>query len=366
VQLARSKFHTTAKYQAMYRLNSISYTVSRMILVTLLVNSCSKSSIPATQQGNWVTKSSFNGPNRSEAVVFVIGVHAYVATGIDQTNKRYNDLWSYDPVLDNWIQLANMPDTSRLGASTMRSSAVAFSVGAKGYVGTGYNGFTPMRDFWEYDSASNMWRQIADFGGSARYDAVAFGILNFGYVSTGYDGANAQKDFWQYDPSVDAWTQKVSMGGDKRSAAVAFVYQDKGYITTGINSGTLTTDFWEFDPSKTEGTSWKQLRHINNYSTDTYDDAYTYIARSNAAAFVIGDSVFISTGNNITLYQYTYGYSFQNDLWIQRTSYEGAPREGAIGFSVNGGGYIALGRSSSAVFDDLREFFPNEIYNPND
>lgn len=347
-------------------MRSLSCAGSRLIFVICIMSSCSKSNIPATQQGNWVTKSSFNGPNRSEAVVFVIGVHAYVATGIDQTNKRYNDLWSYDPILDNWIQLANMPDTSRTGASTQRSSAVAFSIGTKGYVGTGYNGFTPMGDFWEYDSSSNAWRQIADFAGSARYDAVAFGILNYGYVSTGYDGANPQKDFWQYDPLSDVWSQKVSMGGDKRSAAVAFVYQNKGYITTGINSGTLTTDFWVFDPSQSEGTSWKQLRHINNYSTDTYDDAYTFIVRSNAAAFVIGDSAFISTGNNITLYQYTYGYSFKDDLWVQRTNFEGAPREGAIGFSVNAGGYIGLGRSASAVFDDLREFFPNEIYNPND
>jgi N-acetylneuraminic acid mutarotase len=350
----------------MKRLSYVSYNVSWVILIIFIMGSCSKSSIPATQEGNWVTMSSFNGPNRSEAVSFVIGNYAYVATGIDQTNKRYNDLWQYDPVQNNWIQLANMPDTSRTGASTLRSSGVAFSVGSKGFVGTGYNGFTPMGDFWEYDLDSNKWHQIADFAGSPRYDAVAFGIGDFGYVSTGYDGANAQKDFWQYDPSADTWTQKVSMGGDKRSAAVAFVYQNKGYIVTGINSGTLTNDFWEFDPSQPEGSSWKQLRHITNYSTDTYDDAYTYIVRSNAAAFVIGDSAFISTGNNITLYQYTYGYSFANDLWGQRTSFEGAPREGAVGFSVNGGGYIGLGRSSSAVFDDLRQFFPNEIYNPND
>jgi N-acetylneuraminic acid mutarotase len=350
----------------MKRLSKVSYTVSWIVLIIFIMGSCSKSTIPATQEGNWVTMSSFNGPNRSEAVSFVIGNNAYVGTGIDQTNKRYNDLWQYDPVQNNWTQVASMPDTTSAGASTLRSSAVGFSVGTNGYVGTGYNGFTPMKDFWQYDATSNEWKQIADFAGSARYDAVAFGIQSLGYVSTGYDGANAQKDFWQYDPSTDIWTQKVSMGGDKRSGAVAFVYHDKGYITTGINSGTLTTDFWVFDPSQPEASSWTQLRHINNYSTDTYDDGYTYIARSNSAAFVIGDSAYISTGNNITLYQYTYGYSFKDDLWGQRTNFEGAPREGAVGFSVNGGGYIGLGRSSSAVFDDLREFFPNEIYNPND
>lgn len=350
----------------MKRFSDVSSTFSWIVLVIFVMGSCSKSSVPSTQEGNWVTRSSFNGPNRSEAVTFTIGNFVYLSTGIDQTNKRYNDLWRYDPDADNWIQLSSMPDTTSSGAPTVRSSAVGFSVGSKGYVGTGYTGFVPMNDFWEYDPASNEWAQKADFAGSPRYDAVAFGINNFGYISTGYDGANAQKDFWQYDPSNNTWTQKVSMGGSKRSGAVAFVYNNKGYIVTGINSGTLTNDFWVFDPSQPEATSWSQLRHITNYSTDTYDDQYLYIARTNAAAFVIGDSAYISTGNNIALYQYTYGYSFATDVWGQRTSFEGAPREGAVGFSVNGNGYIGTGRSSSGVFDDLRQFYPNELYNAND
>jgi N-acetylneuraminic acid mutarotase len=81
---------------------------------------------------------------------------------------------------------------------------------------------------------------------------------------------------------------------------------------------------------------------------------------------VIGDSAYISTGNNGSLYNFTWGYDFANDLWREKTPYEGAAREGAIGFTVQGRGYIGLGKSSTAVFDDLREFKPNEVYNVND
>ena len=335
-------------------------------LAILFLGSCSKSSLPYTQDGNWISRSSFNGPNRSEAIAFVVGDFAYVATGIDQNFKRYNDLWQYDPTNDNWLQLASLPDSNRNGGGTVRNSGVGFTVNNLGYIGTGYDGYNPMNDFWQYDPSSNEWKQIADFAGGARYDAVAFGIQNFGYVSTGYDGSNGQKDFWQYDPTSDTWTQKVSMGGTKRQGAVAFVYKDQGFIVTGINSGSVVTDFWRFDPSQPEASSWHQLAQIVNASTESFDDGYTTIVRTNGAAFVIGDSAYISTGNNGSLYTYTWGYDFATDRWKEKTPFEGAAREGAVGFTVQGRGYIGLGKSSTAVFDDLREFKPYEVYNAND
>ena len=42
-------------------------------------------------------------------------------------------------------------------------------------------------DFWEYDPSTNTWTQKADFGGTARNWAVGFSIGNKGYIGTGYD-----------------------------------------------------------------------------------------------------------------------------------------------------------------------------------
>ena len=41
------------------------------------------------------------------------------------------------------------------------------------------------KDFWEYDPATNAWTQKADFGGTARLDAVGFSIGSKGYIGTG-------------------------------------------------------------------------------------------------------------------------------------------------------------------------------------
>ena len=319
--------------------------------------SCSKSSTTdnGTTDGNWISRSDFEGVARSEAVSFMAGTKAYIATGYDG-EKRLNDLWQYDPDDNFWQQKAQFPGTAR-------SSAVAFSVADQGYLATGYDGVNKLQDVWKYDPESNTWTQKNDFAGTARYDAVAFAINGKGYLSTGFDG-NYLKDIWEYDPTVDSWTQRVSLGGTKRSAAVSFVYKNKAYIVTGVNNGTAVNDFWVFDPSQPEGQAWVELRKISNVSTDSYDDAYA-IVRSNAVAFVINDKAFITTGENGSIYKDTWVYDFATDLWAKKTPYEGTERTGAVSFEINGRGFVLTGRSSTYQFDDIREFLPDQPYDAN-
>src|SRR5665647_651881 len=332
-------------------------TKQALLLLSIIssgILSCSKSSTTTAVTGNWISKSDFDGVARSEAVSFVINDTTYIGTGFDGTS-RLNDLWQYDAVKNFWEQKADLPGTAR-------SSAIAFAVAGKGYVGTGFDGINKLKDMWQYDPATNSWIQKNDFSGSARYDAVGFGILDKGYVSTGFDG-NYLKDFWEYDPATDSWTLIPGFGGSKRMAAVAFVHNNKGYICTGINNGTSVNDFWSYDPSTS---AWTELRQIANISADNYDDNYTDIMRSNAVAFTIGDKAYLTTGENGALLSSTWEYDFATDLWTSKTAFEGAARTGALGFSVNGGGFVTTGRSSTYPFDDLRQFFPTQAYNAND
>lgn len=345
------------------------YILLFSLFVLFSLSSCHSNNIPYNQSGDWAAESQLNGPARSEAVSFVINNFAYVGTGWDGLNTRYNDFWKYDPTQNVWLQVASMP------AGTARSSAVGFSANGKGYCGTGYDGFNYMKDFYEYDPATDAWTQKSDFPGSARYEAVAFGLGNLGYVGTGFDGANALKDFYQYDPSIDTWTD-IGFSGNKRYGAVTFTYNNQAYVVTGVNSGTMQTDFWVFNPAS-DTAKWSELRHITNYSTDQYDDGYTTITRWNAAAFVIPPYAYISCGENGVLYSYTWQYVFPDgkgggDLWYEKTPFEGPATTGAVGFSLNatpgGGGFISTGRSSpgqAGASDYLWEFFPNNTVNPN-
>jgi N-acetylneuraminic acid mutarotase len=354
-----------------------------LLVFTLLVSilySCSKSSLPYTQNGNWIYRGDFVGAARSEAVVFVIGNYAYIGTGIDNNFNRYNDLWQLQVVGDScvWFQLASAVNM------VPRNSAVAFTINGQGYVGTGTNGAVPYSDFWQYNPTTNQWNQIASVGDSAtgfapRVDAVAFGIQTagtqgMGYVGTGNNLVTYLKDFWAYDPSTNAWSAEVSFNGYKRTAAVSFVYKNCGYLTTGLGtSGASVSDFWKFDPSQPDSSKWTELRHIQKYSTETYDNAYTTIIRYNAVSFVLtgvksdggGDKAYVTTGINGPLNDNTWEYDFATDLWVEKTPFVQAARQGAVGFSLQNRGFVALGIGGSANFQDVNEFLPDEVYNSN-
>ena len=330
-------------------------------LICVMLSWCFSSCGPGsstTNGGNWVSKSAYNGVVRSEAVSFVINDTGYVGTGYDG-NNRLADIWAYNPgsgaATDFWYQKADF-------GGSARNSAVAFEAAGKGFITTGYDGLNMLADTWAFDPSANTWVQKATFPGLARYDAVAFGLLDKGYVGTGFDG-NYEKDFYQYDPIADAWTEINGYGGNKRTQAVAFVHNNLAYVATGVNNGTEESDFYSFNPSTS---AWSLLRNTANVSTETYDDNYGSIDRNNAVAIVIGDSAYLTTGEQPGLTSTTWGYDFATDLWFTKTAYEGVARTGAVGLSVSQGGYVGLGRSSTSPYDDWRQFFPFEAYNAND
>ena len=63
------------------------------------------------------------------------------------------------------------------------SGSRLFSIGSKGYIGTGYGGLR--NDFWEYDPATNAWTQKADFAGVARAYGSRIFHRSKGYIGTG-------------------------------------------------------------------------------------------------------------------------------------------------------------------------------------
>ena len=115
---------------------------------------------------------------------------------------------------NNWIAKANF-------GGVTRRYAVGFSIGTKGYIGTGTDG-TSRDDFWEYDPTTNVWTQKANFAGGVRSNAVGFSIGTKGYVGTGYGASGITNDFWEYNPVANTWTAKANFGGGNRASAVGF------------------------------------------------------------------------------------------------------------------------------------------------
>lgn len=326
-------------------------TIITMLLVGLVFVGCSNDD-DEELLGNWIKKSSFDGPARSSATSFVIGAYAYVATGY--TGDEYlKDLWVYNSEGDYWEQKADLPGVAR-------SSASGFELDGKGYIGLGYDGTNKLKDFYQYNPDGNVWTSKADFAGTARYSAVGFQAAGKAYFGTGYDG-NFLKDFYQYDANADTWIQVNGFSGNKRRNAAVFVIDNKVYLGTGVNNGAYQIDFWMFDPSTD---TWTKKRDIDQDSDDdeTFNDDYA-ILRSNASGFSMNGLGYIACGESTkTIWE----YNPATDLWNEKTALEGSGRTDAIGFSINERGFVLLGRSGSSYYDDVWEFKPQDEQNDDD
>jgi len=278
----------------------------------------------------WTQKADFPMA-RSNATGFSIGDKGYIGTGWDGTARK--DFWEYDPSTNIWTQKADFGGTPRDGA-------FGLAIGNKGYMGTGYDG-TYRKDFWEYDTSGNTWTQKTDFGGTALSDAAGFSIGNKGYIGTGWSGID-HKEFWEYDPSGDNWTQKADFGGNARDEAVGFSIGGKGYIGTGWDTTSYYSDFWEYDP----GTNlWTEKANFGG------------TPRAATVGFSINDRGYIGTGYGGGYTNDFWEYDPGTDNWLQKASFGGTARYRSAGFSVDGKGYIGTGWTGGFELD-FWEYIP--------
>ncbi|MDX1941925.1 MAG: hypothetical protein SFU99_15290 [Saprospiraceae bacterium] len=140
---------------------------------------------------------------RKDAVSFVIGNKGYVGTG-EWLTERLRDFWVFDAATKQWEQAGYLPDNS-----LSRKGAVAFTINGKGYLCTGQNDdLQYLSDLWEFNPNNNSWTNKTSFTGLERWQALGFSIGEKGYIGTGRtlltEGLNFVdllfSDFWIYTP----------------------------------------------------------------------------------------------------------------------------------------------------------------------
>jgi len=214
-------------------------------------------------------------------VGFSIGNKGYVGTGKKPwtNNNRKNDFWEYNPSNDQWSRKADFGGSARV-------SAVGFSSQGKGYITTGIDSFGNYKDdIWSYNPSTNSWQKKSDFKGSGRQRAVGFAIGKYGYIGTGGSSNKRYKDFWKYNVITDSWTQIANFNGGKRTKATAFSIGSKGYIGTGRDTNSnFFQDFWQLTVPNTASSSctatlWEE--DFDNYALNSYPSPWANLGNGN-------------------------------------------------------------------------------------
>ncbi len=280
---------------------------------------------------SWTDNSVGFSTGTSPYIVFTTaGVHKVC---LSATNGNCTDTWCKNITVyncgTNWISKAVYPPTGN-----KPYSAIAFSIGSKGYTGTGWDG-TFRKDFWEYSTGYDTWTQKADIN-PGRYDASGFAIGGKGYVCCGYTtGYVLTKDLWEYDPVANTWTQKANLPGNARAAAATFVIGGKGYLAGGAMPAN-TTELWQYDPGNN---TWTQKTSMGG------------LGRIWAVGFAVGAKGYVCTGTTSVAYTPdVWEYDSNTDTWTQKVNFPGNPRNGAAGFADGTYGYLGTGKYGSTSY----------------
>lgn len=231
-----------ASMPGMVRRNAVAFSINDKGYVGTGINTVNASDLGATKltdfweydptSNTWAAIAPFPGGGGIGiyfATAFTVGDFGYVVGGKYGPNNYSQQLFRYDPALDQWLLGPNFPGGVRYQLSSL-------SIGDKGYVGLGTDQDLYRKDWWEYKTSTNAWTQRTDLPASERANATTFTIGNRGFVCMGTNGGMLP-DLWEYDATLDAWSVRASYGGSARKGAIAMVLNNKAYVGTGKGSG---------------------------------------------------------------------------------------------------------------------------------
>ncbi len=80
---------------------------------------------------------------------------------------------------------------------------------------------------FSFELQSAGWAQKQNFGGSSRMFAVSFSIGSKGYIGTGMGASGLlYQDFWEWDQTNNTWTKKADFSGEGENEMIIFYLND--------------------------------------------------------------------------------------------------------------------------------------------
>lgn len=261
----------------------------------------------------------------SQSILLVHDDKAYI--GLDGAFPPSNVLWEYNPTTKNWVEYTSFPGEGRYGF-------ISFVVGSKAYIGGGYNTMDPtgnFSSFWSFDFITKTWTPLNDLPFSL--NSFGFAVNNEGYAIQSFD--SQQSKLWRYNTLSDEWIEE--------NPALDFeVYYATGFSGFEMNGFFYLFDSFlsirEFNPVNGQ---WQVIGGVPN--SDIYSNPVSF-------SFTLNNSIY--SGNRIGE---LWKLDPQTREWTEAGKYMGEMRDGSIGFSANGKGYVISGYNSVTCL----EFDPN-------
>lgn len=223
--------------------------------------------IQLNSSGSWSARTWAVPPDTVSAgssSIFV-GNNLYVMRGL--SDKAF---WKYDSVLNEWVELSDLPFPVYYGADMVGDSA-------NGLIYVIFGGYS--KKFYSYEVATNTWVALPDLldtiytGGSIGFDGTNPYVLR----------GNNSTDFWRYNVSQGEWQSLAPVSATVSTGAnLVYGYDGNFYTPRGANTLTfyrynIATNTWSARTDITTG------QNFNGDEKGAYANGYIYYPRSAGA-----------------------------------------------------------------------------------
>jgi N-acetylneuraminic acid mutarotase len=150
----------------------------------------------------WTKIATNPGDKKEAGSTFVINGKAYYFGGKSSAGTYSLDFWELDLETKAWVN--KTPDDEEdyydeFKAAVQRHEAVAFAVNGYGYVVLGIAG-SYLTSIYEYTPSNGEWIKKTAYESSARSQAVAFVLGDRVFVGTGYNGSRRVDNMMEFKP----------------------------------------------------------------------------------------------------------------------------------------------------------------------
>jgi len=195
--------------------------------------------------------------SRGRGVTFVLNDILYITCGVKNASQVIfvNTMWEYNMVSSGWSQADSL---SFPGAP--RRDPVVFTMGNNAFVGTGQGLSQTYKDFYQFNTDSKKWTEVATPDNfQPRYEANAFCLNGKGYVISGFNGG-ILNDVWQYDGDNNLW-KRMNNFPDNFYGGISISNNTRSFTGFGQTSESVRT-LWEYDSASD---SWTVFTRLPDY-----------------------------------------------------------------------------------------------------
>ena len=277
---------------------------------------------------------------RASAIAWSVGGKGYVLGGRDSANILHNDLWEYNPITDSWQNLGETPLMPRV-------NGVACVANGTVYVGLGfhqsiYQSPSYLQDWWEYDPIDNTWNKLPDYPNQNTVKPNVYVQENKIYCVHGF-GVGFTADIVVFDITSNQWSciKRPQYIDRACMAGTGAMLQNRCYYGTGYNTKNL--NYWyEIDFNG----KWIKRANVpgkRQMATCVATNKYIYLA---------GGRKFGGTLTDGKIYNDILRYDIHNDLWTYAGTTQ-SPAENCFGFTIDGVAYIGGGECDTHTLNTL-------------